>query len=563
MQVTTEQGGGGGGGGGGNGNQGRGTPGTIRMGGRVVQRPGGRFTAVNPRRDPICQSFYVDRPDGVFVTSIDLFFSSKSTTLPVTMQLRTMVNGYPTTEVLPFAEVNVAAANINTSTDGTEATTFTFPSPVFLQAGKEYGFVALANVDDFTIYTARLGEKTLDDSRLVSKQPVLGSMFKSQNAETWTPEQMEDVKFKINIAEFDTSKTGTVTLVNDEIPVKTLRQNPLTTTSGSAVITVHHPNHGMHSTSANVTIAGVPSGTLNGIASTNINGTYTTIGNIKLDSYTITAQNSDTATITGDVGGTAVTATRNMLFDVIHPVAGTVIPPFTTLTAQMRKTGGRTLEGSESEYTLDSTSKKTSVTLNQDYYMTSPGMVASAINETNEMSGSKSFVLELTLNGETITKDVSPIVDVKKLSAHLIQNRMFNPVSGTTPDFIDETTNTGGSVPAKYMTRPVILKNESTALDIRVSAAVRSTSAIKMYYRATSVDDVRKLGDVAWRAFNDDGTPDSQPDPAKTDNDFKEHQFTVSDLPPFTAFALKITLTGTNSSYPPLLKDLRGIALAV
>ena len=140
---------------------------------------------------------------------------------------------------------------------------------------------------------------------------------------------------------------------------------------------------------------------------------------------------------------------------------------------------------------------------------------------------------------------------------------MFNPVSGTTPDFIDENTNTGGSVPAKYMTRPVILKNESTALDIRVSAAVRSTSAIKMYYRATSVDDVRKLGDVAWRAFNDDGTPDSQPDPAKTDNDFKEHQFTVSDLPPFTAFALKITMTGTNSSYPPLLKDLRGIALAV
>ena len=563
VSVTTEQGGGGGGGGGGNGNDPPGTPGRIVMGGVTVQEPGGRFTAVDPRRDPICQSFYVDRPDGVFVTSIDLFFSAKSTTLPATMQLRTMVNGYPTTEVLPFGEVNVAAADINTSTDGTEATTFTFPSPVFLQAGKEYGFVALANTDDFTIYTARLGEKTLDDSRLVSKQPVLGSMFKSQNAETWTPEQMEDVKFKINIAEFDTSKTGTVTLVNDEVPVKTLRQNPLTTTSGSATITVHHPNHGMHSTSANVTIAGVPSGTLNGIASTNINGTYTTIGNIKLDSYTITAANSDTATATGDVGGTAVTATRNVLFDVIHPVIGTVTPPFTTITAQMRKTGGRTLEGSETEYGLASTSNTIGVTLNQDYYMTSPGMVASSINETNEMSGSKSFVLELTLNGETITKDVSPVVDVKRLSAHLIQNRLFNPVSGTTPDFVAETTNTGGSAPAKYMTRPVILKNESTALDIRLSAAVRSTSEIKMYYRTTSVDDVRKLGDVVWRAFNDDGTPDSQPDPAKTDNDFREYKFSVSDLPPFTAFAIKITLTGTNSSYPPLLKDLRGIALAV
>ena len=102
--------------------------------------------------------------------------------------------------------------------------TFTL-NPVFLQGGKEYGFVALANVDDFTIYTARLGEKTLDDSRLVSKQLVLGSMFKSQNAETWTTEQMEDVKFKVNTVEFDTTKTGTVTLVNDEIFGKTLRQN--------------------------------------------------------------------------------------------------------------------------------------------------------------------------------------------------------------------------------------------------------------------------------------------------------------------------------------------------
>ena len=80
------------------------------------------------------------------------------------------------------------------------------------------------------------------------------------------------------------------------MPVKTLKQNPITTTAGSAVITIHHRNHGMHSTANNVTIAGVPSGTFNGIASTNINGTYTAIGNIKLHSYTVTAANSDTAT---------------------------------------------------------------------------------------------------------------------------------------------------------------------------------------------------------------------------------------------------------------------------
>ena len=151
------------------------------------------------------------------------------------------------------------------------------------------------------------------------------------------------------------------------------------------------------------------------------------------ENYTITAQNSDTATATGDVGGTAVTATRNMLFDVIHPVVGTVIPPLTTLTAQMRKTGGRTLEGTESEYTLDSTSKKTSVTLNQDYYMTSPGMVASAINETNEMSGSKSFVLEcatVTVQDSLINNcaiGFPTILDLPTTTAFFPASSIFKP----------------------------------------------------------------------------------------------------------------------------------------
>ena len=114
----------------------------------------------------------------------------------------------------------------------------------------------------------------------------------------------------------------------------------------------------MHSTSNNVTIAGVElSGTVNGIAHSNINGTYTTIKNIKLDSYQVTAQNSDTASSTGKVGGSAVTATRNMLYDVIQPVVG-FYNHQTTVTSTMRNTTGKTLEGSETEFTLTTASKR-------------------------------------------------------------------------------------------------------------------------------------------------------------------------------------------------------------
>jgi hypothetical protein len=515
------------------------------------------------KRDPIAQSFGVDTAGGIFIPSIDLFFATKSTTMPVTVELRTMMNGYPTQEIIPFGQVNVAAADINVSSDATTATTFTFPSPVYLQPMQEYCFVALTNTDEYTMYTARLGQKTLDDARLISKQPYLGSMFKSQNGGTWTPEQMEDVKCKINFCNFETNTTGDIFLVNDELSTKTLKQNPISTTASSTTITIHHPNHGHHSTSANVTIAGVPSGSHNGIAHTNINGTYTTIGNIKLNSYTVTAQNSDSASATGDVGGTVVTATRNMLFDVIQPVIGNVIHQETVLGASMRTTGGRTLEGSETEYALDTAAKRKLVSLNDDYYMTAPGMIASQINETNEMSGAKSFTLQISIISPEGNNNLSPVIDTKKMSLFLIQNRLNNPVSGTTPDFVEETTNTGGSAAAKYITKPVILENVSTSLDVRLSANIRSTSAVKMYYRVTSAEDVRLLGDVAWTAFNDDGSPDATVPPAEDDLTFREQQYSVSDVPGFTAFALKIVLTGTNSSYAPVVKDMRGIALAV
>jgi len=511
--------------------------------------------------DPLAQTFMVDAKDGLMLTSVEVFFSNKDAVTPVQVQIRTLVNGYPSQTIIPFGQVFVDAGDVNTSTDASEATKFTFPSPVFLKENTEYAFVIKSNSPDYTVYTARMGQKTLDDSRLISKQPVFGGMFKSQNGRTWTADQNEDVKFVLNRASFTTGTAGNLHLVNDVMPTKTLRNNPISTTNGSAEITIHHRNHGMHSTSNNVTIAGVPSGTVNGIAHSNINGTYTTIGNIKLDSYTVTAANSDTASATGDVGGSAVTATRNMLFDVVQPVVGIVQPAGTTVSSTMRNTTGKTLEGTETEFTLATASKALSIVLNEDYYKTGPGMVASAINETNEMSGSKSFSMKITMT--TPADNISPIIDLQRLSLFLIQNRLFSPVSGTTPDFVAETTNTGGSTPAKYITRPITLENEATALDIRLSAAVRASSSVKMFYRTTSVDDVRKLGDVAWRAFNTDGSPDSSPEPSKNDNDFKEFKFSQSDLEPFSAFSLKIVLTGTISSYPPLIKDMRGIALAI
>ena len=171
--------------------------------------------------------------------------------------------------------------------------------------------------------------------------------------------------------------------------------------------------------------------------------------------------------------------------------------------------------------------------------------------------------MQIAIKTETGKGHISPVIDTTRLSAHLIQNRINNPVSGTTPEFVAETASTGGSSEGKYVTKPILLENESTALDIRITANVASTSTVKMYYRLSNADDARKMGDLDWVGFNSDGSPDSAVEPSNDDTTFKEHKYSASSLTAFTAFQLKITMTGTSSCYPPVVKDLRGIALAV
>ena len=512
--------------------------------------------------DPLAQTFLIDDEGGVFLTSIDIFFSTKDAAIPVTVQIRDVVNGYPGQRILPFSEVTLNPSLVNTSTDGTTATKFTFPSPVYIQNNVEHCFVVMANSQDYNAYVARIGETSLDSSRTISAQPYAGVLFKSQNGMTWSAEQNEDMKFKLRRAEFS-NVTGTVTLTNDTLPTRTLKNNPLRTTNSSGVIRVFHPNHGMHGTSNNVTIAGIAAGTYNGIdtTSTAINGTYTSISNVTLDSYDITT--GGTANATGDIGGATVTATQNRLFDVLN-LGGiqTMTVPGTNIDYFVRTTTGRSVHGSETEFSLISNANKLAVVHNDNLFFTAPRMVASEINETNEtITGGKSFYTILELS--TTNTKLSPVLDTQRMSVFTIQNRLNSPTSSNTPSFVSDTAKTGSSSAAIYCTKPVILENNSKALDIRLTANIRATSEVEMYFRVSGSDQDVQLSELAWTPFNSDGSPDVSIVPSEDDTTFKEYKFSQANINEFTSFQLKIVMKGTNSSYPPIIRDMRGIALAI
>ena len=519
--------------------------------------------------DPLAQTFLIDDVGGVFVTSLDIYFATKDANIPVTLQIREVVNGYPGKTILPFSEKTLNPNLVNTSTTATTATTFTFDSPVYLQENTEYCFVLLANSNNYTTYVARLGETVIGSDRTISQQPYAGVLFKSQNGSTWTAEQNEDIKFKMKRAEFS-NVTGTVTLTNDALPTRTLKNNPLRTLSDSSpTIRVFHPNHGMHGTNNNVTIAGVPTGgSLNGITAAQINGTYTQISNVTLDSYDINPTNNidytlsiANPTVAGDIGGASVTATQNRLYDVLNLNLSTMTVPGTNLTYSIRPTTGRSIHGSETEFNLTAAANAEPVVANDNIYFTAPQMVASVINETNEMSGSKSLFVTCILT--TTNTKLSPVIDLQRVSAFTIQNRLNNPTAANTVNFVSCDQNTGTSCSAKYVTKPIVLENISTALDVRLTSNVRATSSVQVYYRVTSSEEVRNIGDLNWTPFNVDGSEDVTVTPAEDNNTYREYKYSDLNINDFTAFQIKITLKGTNSAYPPIIRDMRGIALAV
>jgi hypothetical protein len=364
--------------------------------------------------DPLAQTFMVSSKGGAFITKVDVFFSTKDANIPVNLQIRESVNGYPGPGILPFSKVTLNPDKVNTSNDASVATTFTFESPVFLNDETEYCVVLLSDSNNYRVWIAQLGEKNIGTDRFISEQPYAGVLFKSQNASTWTANQEQDLKFTIYRAKFNTNTEGVVTFTNDIVPPNVLDRNPFKTTIGTSKVRVFHRNHGMVA-GASVIISNVASGTYNGIVTTEttgLNGTFV-ISNVEPDAYVITATN---ATATGFVGGDNIVVTEDVGMDAVQ----------LTTTAQ-------TFSDTELSYgilTTDTTympsTDETSIIPNETLYFSESKLIASAINETQQsnLDGEKS--LKVVARMKTSNDALSPIIDTTRLSVTCIKNRIDN-----------------------------------------------------------------------------------------------------------------------------------------
>ena len=104
--------------------------------------------------DPLAQTFLVEDSileGGVFLTKIDIFFFQKDEEIPVALDVRTVENGTPTQDILPFSKVVKDPEDVFISADASKPTTFTFKSPVFLPFRQEHAMVLTSDSNQYKV----------------------------------------------------------------------------------------------------------------------------------------------------------------------------------------------------------------------------------------------------------------------------------------------------------------------------------------------------------------------------------------------------------------------------
>jgi hypothetical protein len=176
------------------------------------------FSSVVNGLEPLSQEFVVDYgvyPQGVFLSSIELFFKELDSSLPITIQIRPIVNGLPHPSiVVPFSEITIKPTIYKVGPDATKSTKFSFSSPVYLPHGR-YALCLISNSPNNVIFKATDGELILDSGgnttgELYSPSNIstginLGSLFMPLNNGSRTEKTNETIKVNINRCSFITT----------------------------------------------------------------------------------------------------------------------------------------------------------------------------------------------------------------------------------------------------------------------------------------------------------------------------------------------------------------------
>ena len=352
-------------------------------------------------------------------------------------------------DIQAILEIDTPAVKMGVATDpGTSAVTnsttsthFSFEYPVYLQNNTEYVFAIETDSTDYALWASKLGETEISTNSTVTSQPLLGSVYKSQNVDTWTEDLFEDIKFKLYRAEFDSSKQGIIELTNEQLGYELLDQNPFETDSlsdttatsllfknNNKIVKVSHKNNGFEDSGKSyVNFKKVSD--VGGFTSEILTTKLFEVSNGGNELYCI---NPDLRAASNAVGGgSSVLSTYNRKYEKLYAQVAYLNFSKTKINSEVKTTNIVPVDSVVSNYTSYSQStlndgfEKTF--LNEVHYFNNQKVIASRINELKNSSSinNRSLTYKLYLNSEVST--LSPVIDLRASSVKVINNQVEKP----------------------------------------------------------------------------------------------------------------------------------------
>jgi hypothetical protein len=406
-------------------------------------------------------------------------------------------------------------------------------------------------------------------------------------------------------SDYDSTSTSDISIANSVIfqnfenvgvsttnPGYALIGSEIISYTGTTATTLTGISRGVDSTQ----LANYSSGTyvykyeINGVSLRRINKTFSGVGTYipnDIDSYYIKVgmgTNGEDRSVDSSgkpilgflnskyAGGDSVKATQNIVFSSITPNIQYLSPKDTQVTATVRTISATSPSGSEPSF---SDNGFDFISPNKINDFNTLRMVASKQNESNNLvaiPGSKSFNMRLSLTSND--SRVSPVVDLHRASCTFTSNRINQPVT----DFINDTSITtlqDDPHSAQYITKLIELQSSANSLKVLFDLNSNSYSDIRVMYTVTN--EILDKMQLNYRLFpgyenldSNGNVIDSTQSNGKSDslvlfdddnNTFKEVEYTISNVPDFLAFSIKIIISGTNSANVPIIKNFRTIAL--
>ncbi len=527
--------------------------------------------------DPLAQTFLVDaneNPDGVFISSVDLWFEQKDDTTQegITCEIRPTLNGFPSSNmILGTKTLYPTSIIVTTNPDpaaGIDHSRFTFPTPIYLEPGKEYAIVLRTNdIGDsgYLVWIAGNGEDKINFGATAGDtyKPIeaLGTIFKSQNTTTWTENQDEDMMFRVNRCSFTTGSG----IANFQNSIET----GIYSQEGHTIILNESYNYDVLNIQSNhVRFPGTNisydfSGKITGTDITSATTTIPANRDLYLDQRLHI--NSLAA------GSLLVSATLETSDDKISPFIQ--VPGLHAITVQnfvdnasLSNTNFRIIDAGTDYAEGDSLL----VTPNRTGSYPLGGLVI-ANNAQGEIIG-------IVANTQLTDPEGYDFFD----------NPAITISSGSGDGnavivFDGETGRSGGNVRARYSTREVILNEGFEAKDLAVFLTGHRPGGtdVKVYYKIKNIYDPDPFSNKNWVLMDMETTEASGTSGVGATNYWKELKFipftkegedfenpmkytselTNIEYPNFSSFAVKIVLSAKTTTQVPRVRALRAIAL--